>query len=147
MLTCLTSFILLNNFPFQSNANPCSSSRRSHSSSFRRQRSHQQILLNHHQNSLLEQKRHTYYPCDHDCLTPCYAVACECHPNLCTQCALDDCRNLTDELITKFLCSCHKLAESDVVGCGIFTQDNIQHNKFILLMTDKTSYSQMTFYS
>jgi histone-lysine N-methyltransferase EZH2 len=40
--------------------------RRSHSSSFRRQRSHQQILLNHHNHCLLEKKRHTYYPCDHD---------------------------------------------------------------------------------
>ena len=114
---------------------------------FRCQRSHQYILLNHHNNVTSERKHNTYYPCDHDCLTPCYAVACEYDPNLCTQCGLDDCRNLTDELITKSLCSCHKLAESDVVGCGIFTQDNIQHNKFILLMTDKTSYSQMTFYS
>ena len=51
------------------NHNHCSS-RRSHSSSFRRQRSYQQILLS-HQNSLLEQKRHTYYPCDHESSMPC----------------------------------------------------------------------------
>ncbi|CAF2824231.1 unnamed protein product [Rotaria sp. Silwood2] len=48
-----------------------SSSRRSHSLSFRRQRNYQQILLNHHNNLNPEQKRHTYYPCDHDRSIPC----------------------------------------------------------------------------
>ncbi|UJR28086.1 hypothetical protein I4U23_009342 [Adineta vaga] len=51
--------------------NHCSTSRRSHSSLFRRQRSHQHILLTHHNNQLQEQKRHTYYPCDHDRSLPC----------------------------------------------------------------------------
>ncbi|CAF1095473.1 unnamed protein product [Rotaria sordida] len=48
-----------------------SSSRRSHSLALRRQRSYQQILLNHRNNLNPEQKRHTYYPCDHDRSKPC----------------------------------------------------------------------------
>jgi hypothetical protein len=55
----------------RSTPNHCSSSRRSQSLSFRRQRSHQHILLNHYNNLLLEQKRHTYYPCDHHHSIPC----------------------------------------------------------------------------
>ncbi|CAF3771165.1 unnamed protein product [Rotaria socialis] len=57
--------------PNMTNNHRSSSSRRSHSLSFRRQRSHQQILLNHHNNLNPEQKRHTYYPCDHGRSMPC----------------------------------------------------------------------------